>query len=144
MTRINSAIPVKCLTDEHLLSEHREIKRLPYCLRKAIVSGSIDKIPVKFTLGKGHVLFFLDKMSFILGRYSEIYYELIHRGFDVQDYSDNWKGIDSKYFNKHNCDSEEKKLLIDRISDRIINSKKKCWHYYCKTISKEDAVGLLK
>ena len=45
MTRINSAIPVKCLTDEHLLAEHREIKRLPYCLRKAIVSGSIDKIP---------------------------------------------------------------------------------------------------
>ena len=144
MTRINSAIPVKCLTDEHLLAEHREIKRLPYCLRKAIVSGSIDKIPEKFTLGKGHVLFFLDKMSFVLGRYSEIYYELIHRGFYVQDYSDNWKGIDSKYFNKHNCNSEEKKLLIDRISDRIINSKKKCWHYYGKTISKEDAVGLLK
>jgi hypothetical protein len=144
MTRINSAIPVKCLTDEHLLAEHREIKRLPYCLRKAIVSGSIDKIPGKFTLGKGHVLFFLDKMSFVLGRYSEIYYELIHRGFDVQDYSDNWKGIDSKYFNKHNCTLEEKKLLIDRISDRIMNSKKKCWHYYGKTISKEDAVGLLK
>lgn len=144
MTRINSAIHVKCLTDEHLLAEHREIKRLPYCLRKAIASGSIDKIPVNFTLGKGHVLFFLDKMSFVLKRYSEIYSELIHRGFDVQDYSDNWKGIDSKYFNKHNCDSEEKKLLIDRISDRIMNSKKKCWHYYGKTISKEDAVGLLK
>ena len=108
------------------------------------MSGSIDKIPGKFTLGKGHVLFFMDKMSFILGRYSEIYYELIHRGFNVQDYSDNWKGIDSKYFNKHNCTLEEKKLIIDRISDRIINSKKKCWNYYGKTISKEDAVGLLK
>lgn len=144
MTRINSAIPVKCLTDEHLLAEHREIKRLPYCLRKAIGSGSIDKIPEKFTLGKGHVLFFLNKMSFVLERYSEIYYELIHRGFDVQDYSDNWKEIDSKYLNKHNCTLDEKKLLIDRINDRIIKSKKKCWHYYGKTISKEDAVGLLK
>lgn len=29
MTRINSAINVKNLTDEHLLAEHREIKRLP-------------------------------------------------------------------------------------------------------------------
>ena len=28
MTRINSTIPVKCLTDEHLLAGHREIKRL--------------------------------------------------------------------------------------------------------------------
>ena len=94
MTRINSEIPVKCLTDDHLLAEHREIKRLPYCFRKSIVSGSIDKITGKFTLCKDHVLFFLDKMYFVLGRYSEIYYELIHRGFDVQDYSDNWKGID--------------------------------------------------
>lgn len=95
-------------------------------------------------IDKGHVLFFLNKMSFVLGRYSEIYYELIHRGFDVQDYSDNWKGIDLKYFNKHNCTLEEKKLLIDMISDRIINRKKKFWHYYGKTISKEDAIGLLK
>lgn len=143
MTRINSAIPVKCLTDEHLLAKHREIKRLPYCLRKAIVSGSINKIPVKFTLGKGHVLFFLDKMSFVLGRYSEIYYELIHRGFDVQDYSDNWEGIDSKYLNNHNCNLEEKKLLINRITERIMNSKKKYWHYYGKTISKEEAITLI-
>ena len=28
MIRINSAIPVKCLTDEHLLAEHREIKQI--------------------------------------------------------------------------------------------------------------------
>lgn len=56
MTRINSAIPVKNLTDEHLLAEHREIKRLPYFLSKAIQSGSINNIPEKFTLGKGHVL----------------------------------------------------------------------------------------
>ena len=114
---------------------------MPYCLRKATVSGSIYKIPAKFTLGKGHVLFFLDKMSFVLERYNEIRLEIIKRGFDVHDYSDNWKGIDSKYFDKHNCTLEEKKSLI---SDRIINNKKKCWHYYGKTISKENAVGLLK
>ena len=28
MTRINSAIKARLLTDEHLLAEHREIKRL--------------------------------------------------------------------------------------------------------------------
>lgn len=39
MTRINSAINVKYLTDEHLLAEHREIKRMPYCLNIAIRSG---------------------------------------------------------------------------------------------------------
>ena len=50
MTRINSAISVNRLTDEHLLAEHREIKRMPYCLRKAIDSGSINKIPERFML----------------------------------------------------------------------------------------------
>ena len=40
MTRINSGIPVKSLTDEHLLAEHREIKRLPYYIRR-IVNGEI-------------------------------------------------------------------------------------------------------
>ena len=45
MTRINSVIPVRNLTDEHLLAEHREIKRLPYCLHKSVSCGSIRNIP---------------------------------------------------------------------------------------------------
>ena len=76
MTRINCAIPVRCLTNEHLLAEHREIKRLPKCLEKSIISGSIKDIPKEFCLGTGHILFFLDKMTFIKERYKEIYNEL--------------------------------------------------------------------
>ena len=59
MTRINSAIPVKCLTDEHLLAEHREIKRLPYNLQKSIKSGSIKRIPNKFTLRRLNITDYL-------------------------------------------------------------------------------------
>lgn len=43
MTRINSAISVRRLTDEHLLAEHREIKRLPACYLKAKNFGSFEK-----------------------------------------------------------------------------------------------------
>ena len=68
MTRINSAINVKNLTDEHLLAEHREITRVPFVLRNAIRTGSVNNIPEKFTLGKGHVLFFIDKIKFIRHR----------------------------------------------------------------------------
>ena len=93
MTRINSAIPVKCLTDEHLLAEHREIKRLPYNLKKALESGSVKKIPKEFKLGRGHVLFFLDKQKFVQDRYSEIFNECVYRGFDVQCYITNWKVV---------------------------------------------------
>lgn len=61
MTRINLGVPVRNLTDEHLLAEHREIKRIPNAYLVALRSGSIDKVPKKFCLGRGHVLFFIDK-----------------------------------------------------------------------------------
>lgn len=144
MTRINSAIPVKNLTDEHLLAEHREIKRLPWCLENAIKSGSIKNIPEKFTLGKGHVLFFLDKQHFIRSRYLDIRMELAKRAFTPQDYLMNWKSVDLTYDNDYTPTSEERDLLIERITERIMNSPKKCFHHYGKAISKKEAVNLLR
>lgn len=144
MTRINSAIPVEALTDEHLLAEHREIKRLPYCLLKAIKSGSIKKIPKNFTLGKGHVLFFLDKMLFTQYRYRKIHRECERRGFNVIYYDANWGEVPREYFCAYNPTEEEKKLLIERINQRIMESPKNKWHYYGKEISKQEAIEILK
>lgn len=146
MSKINSAIPVRCLTDEHLLAEHREIKRLPYCLDKATQSGSINYIPEKFTLGKGHVLFFLNKMWFTYIRYHKLLSECLVRDFSVKDYSENWNGLkDTKYWghSMYVLTSEERKLLIKRITEKIIKSSKKVWHYYGKPISKGQAIALL-
>lgn len=144
MTRINSNIPVKKLSDEHLLAEHREIKRLPSCLRKAIQCKSINKIPNQFTLGTGHVKFFLDKQKFIYNRYKEIYQELLNRGFNIEDYSNNWKEfINTKYFNDYIPTIEEYNLLKQRIIKRIQNSNKKTWHYYKKQITINEAIQLL-
>lgn len=145
MTRINSAIPVHRLTDEHLLAEHREIKRLPYCLKKSIEVGTINDVPDKFTLGKGHVKFFLDKQWFLLSRYYSIFFELKRRGFNSTDFSYNWNDLtNGKYWNWYEPTTEEAILLKERISDRIMNSKKKCWHYYKKEIGKEEAINLLQ
>ena len=139
MTRINSAISVKCLTDEHLLAEHREIKRLPQCLKK---SKKLC-IPDKFRLGAGHIKFFLDKMGFVKNRYKMIYEECLRRGFSVVDYSENWDSVGNEYMNGYEPTREERELLIERISDRLMNSSKKFWHYCGKKISKEDAIVLL-
>lgn len=139
MTRINSAISVKCLTDEHLLAEHREIKRLPQCLKK---SKNLC-IPDKFRLGAGHIKFFLDKMSFVKNRYKMIYEECLMRGFDVVNYSENWDSVGNEYMNGYEPTREERELLIERISDRLMNSSKNFWHYCGKKISKEDAIVLL-
>lgn len=144
MTRINSAISPKNLTDEHLLAEHMEIKRLPYCLLKAISSGSIKRIPETFVLGRGHVTFFLDKMNFIRKRYNSIREECLRRGFSVEDYSDNFKNINSCFCKDHTTTIEEIERLLERISQRINESPKSSWHYYGKVISKEEAINILK
>lgn len=143
MTRINVGIDVRSLTDEHLLAEHREIKRLPFCLNEAIRSGNINKIPDKFTLGHGHVLFFLDKMAYTWTRYILIHRELRKRGFNVTNYGDNWRDIDPKYGKEYQPTEEDKRMLIERISDRIQGSKKLVWHYYGKRINKMEAINLL-
>ena len=147
MTRINSAIPVKNLTDEHLLAEHREIKRLPYCLDAAIRSGSVNRIPSKFTLGKGHVLFFLDKQLFIRNRSVKLFYECQNRGFKVTNYGFNWMFIETyrqKYWNDYESTEDEHNLLVERITDRILHGNKEYYHYCGKRISKEEAIELLK
>ena len=143
MTRINAGIPVRCLTDEHLLAEHRELKRLPWCLENAIASGSIKNIPEKFTLGKGHVLFFLDKMGFTLVRYYKVHWECKRRGFNVQSYWHNWDNVPAMYANAYSPTGECVKELLLRIEERIAGSKKTTWHYCGKPISKEKAIKVL-
>ena len=145
MTRINSAIPVKCLTDEHLLAEHREIKRLPYNLQKSIKSGSIKRIPNKFTLGTGHVLFFLDKMLFTMNRYILIRDECKLRRLNVTDYLGNWftNNIPDNCKKDYTPTDEERQLLVERIKERILKSPKKTWHYYGHEISRDDAIKRL-
>ena len=143
MTRINSAIPVKYLTDEMLLAEHREIKRLPSALSKAVQCNSLSKIPNKFCLGTGHVKFFLNKMLFIFNRYKVIRNECILREFNITDYSSNFLNIDNQYINDYIPTKDEFNLLKERITERINNSNKQYFHYYGKRISKSEACSLL-
>ena len=144
MTRINSAIPVRSLTDEHLLAEHREIKRLPSCYLKAKTSGALQRIPKKFCLGTGHVTFFLDKFAFSMTRYMTIHKECEERGFNVPDYSPLWKVVErNSCWRNYEPTEEERKLLVERISERIQNSPKEFFHYFGERITKERAIELL-
>jgi deoxyribonuclease (pyrimidine dimer) len=91
MTRVNVGYPVKELTRQHLIAEHREIKRIPNMVAAGRVD--LDNIPTTFCLGTGHVRFFYDKLGYLLTRYREIYDECILRGYRVQNYSSAWNDI---------------------------------------------------
>ena len=142
MTRINAGIPPKALTDQHLLAEHREIKRLPIVFAK---NPNPIGIPKQFTLGTGHVKFFLDKGKYTLKRYKLIYAECTKRGFEITDYSSNWE-IYNEY-PKRNKDYKETKealeLLIERIGARLSTSKQKP-RYYKKDLSVDKALLLIR
>ena len=124
MTRINSAIKVRFLTDEHLLSEHREIPRICSVYKKRVdANRSFNDVPKEFTLGTGHVMFFATKGGFTLDRYIEIYNECIKRGFKVEDYRKNWDVYNT--LSNYKPTEKEYNLLVERISDRLLNTKKK-------------------
>ena len=144
MTRINSNIKVEYLTDEHLLAEHREIKRLPAFYVRAKSSGALNRIPEEFCLGTGHVTFFLDKFNFTWKRYLQIHEECKKRNFNVENYIQNWNLVeDRKYWKDYIPTEVEKEKLVERISKRIQESSKNCFHYKGKGILKEEAINIL-
>lgn len=146
MTRINYGILPKHLPDKLLLAEHREIKRIPKVYEKSLKSGSIDRIPKSFTLGTGHVLYFINKPSCTYHRYLALYNECLLRGFKVENYSNNWyiyKLYPIKDASvKPNYDDIQ--LIINRIIDRIIQFKDPILRYEGKPYSKWEFINLLK
>lgn len=135
MTRINAGIPVEVLSDQHLLAEHREIKRIP--------NTKFHSLPSKqFTLGKGHVLFFIDKHNYTLERYKNIHQECLRRNFNVTDYSECWNkpNINNKPYIPS---SNDRNLVIDRIISNVTTSKQ-IPRYCGEIISKEEYIQKLK
>ena len=113
MTRIN-LIPVQELSDQHLLAEHREIKRIP----NLILLGrySLDGAPLKYTMGKGHVKFFYDKLTWLIKRYWDLYCECERRKFAVTCYLNTFN--DAMDFNPHlenDWSPSEEDIAISRI-----------------------------
>ena len=142
MTRINANIPPKNLTDQHLLAEHRELPRICDLYIKRMQKGSIGLIPATFTLGTGHVSFFLDKGFFTNKRSIQLYLECKKRGFNVIDYEYNWSNILREYWKDWQTPEQANQLIRERITHRINNSVQ-VPRYYGKPISKQAAINLL-
>lgn len=117
MTRINCGIPVEELYYRHLLAEHREIKRIPNCIHKG--RYNMDEIPSMFTLGKGHVKFFYNKLLYLKERYSELYTECRRRGFDVTSYHEVFENLPKHLYNNYIPTERDRVIVRKRIKDKL-------------------------
>ncbi len=138
MVRVNLIHPKK-LADQHLVAEYNEILMLlGYVERYPDAVG----IPKEYTLGKGHIKFFKDKLKYLKNRHEHIKKEMKSRKFrtDVT--------IDLKKYpkNLHN-DWKPKQKDIIIIKERLtwkINKKPKYYRYYGKYAPKEFFIELLE
>ena len=119
MTRINLGIPPRELTNKHLIAEHRELKRIPNAVAKG--KYNLKNIPSEFTLGKGHVSFFYNKLGYLRERYVDLYNECITRGFNVQNYQASWNGVPQELMNGYIPTVRDIEIIRERIAERIAN-----------------------
>lgn len=129
MTRIN-LIPVEELTDQHLLSEHREIKRIPNLIRSWKFT---DKwTPLEYKLWIWHVKFFYRRLYFLHKRYLDLYKECIKRWFKILNYEKSFD-LPLAFFDRYNdFFPTQEEILISRkkILEKIEKMKKKKPNFY--------------
>jgi len=80
MTRIN-VIPPKDLHYSHLVAEYRELPRLFKLAESYWNRDKRQPLPADYRLGKGHVLFFYNKLTFLKQRFELLVKEMITRGY---------------------------------------------------------------
>ncbi len=131
MTRINIVEPSE-LYDQHLVAEYRETLMVPAALRRSLRRKTpLDpnkEIPKTFTLNKGHVKFFYDKLLYLKKRYNRLVEEMKARGMspdpnrtfpDLEEFPEWCRGDWSPSL-------QELKIIRQRIIERV--NEKPTWY----------------
>jgi deoxyribonuclease (pyrimidine dimer) len=138
MVRINLINP-RNLSDQHLIAEYNEILMLLGYVKKYPKTG---EIPSEYTLGKGHMLFFKNKLKYLKKRHEMIKKEMKKRGFKA-DKTIRLGNFSQKLVNDWRPSSKDKPLIRKRLVDRI-KLKPKWYRYYGKKKSKKFFIDLIK
>lgn len=136
MTRIN-IVPPSELMDQHLVAEYREIFMILPALKRSLNSkNGFDKnrIPKRYTLDKGHMMFFYDKGLYLDYRYNLIRNEMLIRGMNPDKNrifpSNNWP---LEYYNDWTPEEDDYIIIRKRLEQRI--AEKPNWYrYYGKIV----------
>ena len=128
MTRINIINPSE-LTDQHLIAEYRELFMVGSSLQRSLKSPNwdVNRIPTKFTLNTGHVMFFYDKGKYLHKRYRQLREEMKVRGMKPDDTRvfkrEQWP---NELYNDWIPTIEDQKIIRDRIEEKI--AEKPDWY----------------
>jgi deoxyribonuclease (pyrimidine dimer) len=123
MTRINVVDP-SILSDKALSGEWHEIPRVFTLAKDAYWDNRLEavlkKAPKEYTLGTGHVLWFYDKLGFILARYKALAVECQKRGWSVNVLEDDvlLKWIPKQLMNNWEPTQEAIRVNMERLIER--------------------------
>jgi len=150
MTRINAGIPPQKLMDWHLIAEINEMPRLNELYKRI---KNFNDIPKWFTLGKGHLKFFMDKGEYLKRRYNLLLKEEASRKLKLPDdvkseivknrfCQNQYFLFNQEHMNDYTPQQRDKEIMVHRLVTRIIDSDHYPW-YYGERISKGKACSIL-
>ena len=117
MTRIN-CVPVTELVDKHLIAEYRELPRV-FKLARSVG----DKEVAGYTMGRGHVTFFYNKLLWCYKRQHALCNEMKRRGFKPNfvptDLSLQWKPRKPDLWNDWEPSEKDMEINRARIKERL-------------------------
>ncbi len=126
MVRVNLINP-NHLADQHLVAEYLEIMMLLGYVKNY---PEVKDIPEKYTLGKGHIKFFKNKLNYLKNRHEELKKEMKKRGFATNK-SINLKIFKKELLNDWSPSKEDVHIIKERIKWKI-EKKPNYYRYYGK------------
>lgn len=137
MVRVNLIEP-KALSDQHLIAEYNEILMLIAYIK---TYPMLDNIPKNYTLGKGHMRFFKDKILYLKRRHDAIRGEMMDRGFRAN------RIILLEYrremLNDWRPDEKDLRIIKSRLIEKL-RSKDNYYRYYRAIVDKEMLIELVR
>jgi hypothetical protein len=122
MTRIN-VVPPEELCRQHLTAEYRELPRIYAYVHKYVEKDMMPNIPDEYVLGKGHVMFFADKLIFINRRHKALIDEMLRRGYKptyTKEQADKMlDGITTQFLNDYEPTPDALSINRSRILERM-------------------------
>jgi len=123
MTRVNAGVDPTELHRLHLIAEYREIPMIPASIKRSLRTRTIDAVlkdvPSAFTLNKGHVTFFANKILYLENRYERVSMEMLNRGYNLDSSRDpGFAGLPQQCYGTWTETPEARSIVLERIVQR--------------------------